>query len=82
MIRTDDSPGNVLSIARILSLRSEGFATIRQHSAHVAMIATHIEALATALMNHADSRSIDEMQPLVTAARRLSTLLDGSAVRA
>ncbi len=68
---------NVLSLDRILSLRGEAFATIRRDSAHVAMIATHVEALDVALQTNADSRSIDEQQHLVDAARRLATLLEG-----
>ena len=74
---------NHLSLESILRVRGEAFATIRLHSANVAMIATHVEALDVALQTNADSRSIDDQQHLVDAARRLAALLaDGSAVQA
>ena len=87
MIRTANSPGktpppdNVLSLERILSLRSEAFAGIRMHAAEVATIGNAAESLDAALQVMQADRGSAEMQALVDAARRLEALQDGAAVR-
>lgn len=87
MLRTTDSPGktppseNVLSLERILSLRSEAFARIRMHAAEVATIGNAVESLDAALQVMQADRSSDEMQALVTVARRLSALLESGGQR-
>ena len=86
MLRATDSTGkmpdsdNVLSLDRILSLRGEAFARIRMHAAEVATIGNAVESLDTALQVMQADRSSDEMQALVTAARRLAALIDGCEV--
>ena len=87
MLRTTDSPGktpesdNVLSLDRILSIRGEAFARIRMHAAEVATIGNAVESLDAAMQILQADRSRDEMQALVTAARRLAGLLKGGGQR-
>ena len=81
MIRTTTAPDNSLSLDRISRLRSEAHATIRHRAAEVISISAALEA-----PDHATQRSVatglaDDRQALISAARRLSSLLDGSAVR-
>ena len=66
---------NGFSLESTVRLRAEGFAHVRHHNAMVLSIATAIEQLDAALLSAAE-RNIDEQAALVTAARRLSTLLN------
>ena len=79
MLRTTDStgktPDNSLSLTAILNIRAEAFAHVRHHSAMVLSITNGIEQLDAARFANCE-RSVDEMQALVTAARRLAALLE------
>ena len=68
------------SLESISLLRSEAHATIRHHAAEIVSLSSSISDVDTALRLTIAERSVDESQAIVTAARRLSTLLDGSAV--
>ena len=67
-------------LEEISRLRSAAHATIRTKSTEIEQLASGLEALDAALRMAIVARSIDENQSLVSAARRLATLLDGSAV--
>lgn len=71
---------NTLSLTKILALRGEAHAEIRHHAAEIVSLSSAITDVDVALVLNLAERSIDEQQALVTAARRLSTLIDGSAV--
>ena len=71
---------NTLSLEEISQLRSEAHAVIRFHAAEIALLSSALENLDAATRMAIVSRSVDENQALVNAARRLSALLDGSAV--
>ena len=71
---------NHLSLESISRLRSEAHATIRHHAAEILSLTSAIGDVDAALRLTIAERSIDESQALVTAARRLSTLIEGSAV--
>lgn len=73
-------PDNSLSLARVIALRGEAHAEIRNHAAKIVSISSAVSDVDAALQLSISERSIDESQSLVTAARRLSTRLDGSAV--
>ncbi len=83
MLRPTNSPGKMpesdstLSLTRILGIRAEAFAAVRHHTAMILNIATGIESVDVAVQTNADSRSIDEQQQLVDAARRLAALVNG-----
>ena len=80
MIGTTPTPDNALSLDRISRLRSEAHASVRHHAAEILSLTSAIGDVDAALRLTIDSRSIDESQALVDAARRLSTLIEGSAV--
>ena len=71
---------NGFSLDSILRLRSEAHASIRHHAAEIVSLSSAISDVDAALMLTIAERSIDEQQHLVDAARRLASLLDGSAV--
>ena len=79
MLRTTDSTGKTpdkcLSLTAMLAIRAEAFAHVRHHSAMVLSITNGIEQLDAALLTHCE-RSVDEMHALITAARRLTALLE------
>jgi hypothetical protein len=83
MLRTTDStgkmPDNMLSLESISNLRSEAHAAIRVYAAEIISLSAGVSDVDACLRLTIAERSIDESQSLVTAARRLSTLLDGSA---
>ena len=70
---------NTLSLESISRLRSEAHASVRHHAAEILSLTSAITDIDAALMLSIAERSIDESQHLVDAARRLSTLIDGSA---
>ena len=72
---------NAFSLKSISQLRSEAHSTIRHHAAEIVSISSAISDVDAALRLTIAERSIDESQHLVDAARRLSTLLDGSAAQ-
>ena len=71
---------NHLSLESISRLRSEAHATIRHHAAEIISLSSAIGDIDAALVA-SNERNLDEWQSLVSAARRLSSLVDGSAVR-
>ena len=71
---------NALSLESISRLRSEAHATIRHHAAEIVSLSSAIGDVDAALRLTISERSVNESQSLNSAARRLSTLLDGSAV--
>ncbi len=81
---TDDpsgkTPQNNLDLASVMRLVGEAHATIRHHAAEIISLSMAIGDVDAALRISIAERSIDEMQHLLSAARRLATLLDGSAV--
>lgn len=79
MSKTLDSD-NSLSLTRILAMRGEGHAEIRHLSAEIISLSSAITDVDVALVLNLAERSIDEQQALIAAARRLASLIDGSAV--
>ena len=71
---------NHLSLESISRLRPEAHATIRHHAAEIISLSSAIGDIDAALVA-SNERNLDEWQSLVSAARRLSSLVDGSAVR-
>ena len=65
---------NGLNLAKIIELRSEGFAHVRHHNAMILSIATAIEQLDVGLLA-AQQRNLDEWQSLVSAAGKLAEML-------
>ena len=72
---------NTLSLESISRLRSEAHASVRHHAAEILSLTSAIGDVDAALRLTIAERSIDESQALVDAARRLSALIEGSAVR-
>ena len=70
---------NTLSLESISRLRSEAHATIRHHAAEIVSLSSAITDVDAAIQLTIAERSVDESQALVDAARRLATLLAGSA---
>ena len=68
------------SLDAISKLKGEAHATIRHHAAEIVSLSSAIGDVDAALRLTIAERSIDESQALVDAARRLSKLLEGSAV--
>ena len=68
--------GNGFSISKIIDLRSEGFATIRQLSATIISISTATEALDVALTHYLATGLIDGQTSLVAAVQRLAVLIE------
>ena len=65
-----------LDLSEVLTIRGRGFTAIRRHADEIDAIATAVEELDAALQQNTDGRSVDDQQALVTAARRLSGLIE------
>ncbi len=81
MVGTTPTLDNSLSLARIIALRGEAHAEIRHHADEIVSLSSAISDVDAAIQLTIAERSVDESQALVDAARRLATLLDGSAVQ-
>ncbi len=79
MVTTTDS-GNRPSHADIIAARSAALTAMRQHASAITLLGEALADVDAALVLAIDQRNVDDDAALVTAARRLSTLLDGSAV--
>ena len=71
---------NRFSLAEVFQLRGKALAAIRLHTAEIDSLASALIEVDVAAALSIDQRSIDEQQSLVTAARRLSAILE-SGVR-
>lgn len=67
-----------LSLAEVFAIRNRAFAAISEHSFAIDALAAALADLDHALQNAIDVRSIDELQRLVDAARRLSDAMGGA----
>lgn len=70
-------PQNTLDIAAIMRQQCEAHATIRRHGAEIIALSMAISDVDAAMRLAIDERTIDEQQTLVSAARRLTSLLNG-----
>ena len=68
---------NTLSLESISRLRSEAHATIRHHAAEIVSISSAITDVDADIQLTICERSVDELQALVGAARRLASLVNG-----
>ena len=67
------------SLEAISKIKGEAHATIRNHAAEIVSLSSAIGDVDAALVASSE-RNLDEWQSLVSAARRLASLLDGTAV--
>ena len=68
-----------LSFSEVFKVRNTAFAAIREHSADIDAVAGGIADLDVALQLSLSEKNIDEMQGVISAARRLSAILGGGA---
>ena len=68
---------NRFSLAEVFKVRNTAFAAIREHTTAIDAIAAGIAELDAAMQTAIAERCIDDLQNLLTSARRLAALLDG-----
>ena len=80
-ISSGKTPQDNLSLSRIINLRGEAHATIRQHAATIISVGAALEALDVALQRAVATGLGDDQQALLTAGRSLAALLSDGGGR-